>query len=893
MSPPENNAPKPSPEESLVFQALVNWLADVGFDKSDVQRFLWGIAALSDLAGLRYICRRLETVLEVLDRSQPDLIAEFGMTGWEQIASKIARTPDRIAKSFGPNFILEAKEADDHFLKGKGATFRPIYVALPCISPIPVAEEEYTFLLGMSIAAEWEMLKRRTSLDHYLRTPSNRLLYVDDDQVVRAGLGLRHLSEPKSVGVVLKLPRPCSTDMYLHALDETSRELLSVNDPDVQKGREQLLSVQIFLRTAFDDLPPREWLGLPNNPSGGHPFVDGTLQIWAGKLVAEDEDDPDDDLDDDPDDGIDRREPLIKEKEKNLNRRPRIKIVEVPLFLPGVDPDPDEDRTEPPSELRRSGRLIFIPQNDRIDRAKTWRKLESRVRYIEVKNQMLPGAWQSLSDHEARDLKEELFGDYESIHSHDPEKRHLKEACVALLTCLIYGRNMSEIARLKHAITQSTELVPPLYVFSERHFVFSVPAPSNTDLHTYRDDADLRSHKILPDIQQTFTVPDHAELGELFKELQQHYFLDPSDRVFSYSTANLKRASRYLIPRESLGRRITLGMVERYVFNAATQQRGGDVAEATITTGIPHRLSDTALHYYAPIERVLLRKKAYFISDRLDIDFSEQDKSLLVRTNKSESVLLGHQALTKSPTIKAVFAELRDILCARSPWVSWDDYATYHNFYVLYSWLQDSYLNGIRAIRNPYIAEKECDPITGFARLSDKDNDRHYHSRLVWLPPVFWEQRRLFQLHLKAIALEARRRGFYESQQVDENSYFFLSSDHKVRLLSPGVFKNPGCFSEVEGLAHKPYLPIPETSIVRALLKLPLNLNRRYLRTALKEMGCPTESINAHLGHWNSGEEPWAPCSTYSMDAHRMVMQHHLGTISRLTDMAAVRSKLA
>ncbi|MCH4813652.1 hypothetical protein [Vreelandella neptunia] len=43
----------------------------------------------------------------------------------------------------------------------------------------------------------------------------------------------------------------------------------------------------------------------------------------------------------------------------------------------------------------------------------------------------------------------------------------------------------------------------------------------------------------------------------------------------------------------------------------------------------------------------------------------------------------------------------------------------------------------------------------------------------------------------------------------------------------------------------------------------PLNINRHYLHTRLKESDLSSEVVDAFMGHWDSGQEPWASYSTF------------------------------
>lgn len=43
----------------------------------------------------------------------------------------------------------------------------------------------------------------------------------------------------------------------------------------------------------------------------------------------------------------------------------------------------------------------------------------------------------------------------------------------------------------------------------------------------------------------------------------------------------------------------------------------------------------------------------------------------------------------------------------------------------------------------------------------------------------------------------------------------------------------------------------------------PLNINRHYLHTQLKERGLASEVVDAFMGHWDAGQAPWDNYSTF------------------------------
>lgn len=63
---------------------------------------------------------------------------------------------------------------------------------------------------------------------------------------------------------------------------------------------------------------------------------------------------------------------------------------------------------------------------------------------------------------------------------------------------------------------------------------------------------------------------------------------------------------------------------------------------------------------------------------------------------------------------------------------------------------------------------------------------------------------------------------------------------------------------------------------LRDVFALPINSSRHYLRSTMYEQGCPVEVINAFMGHFERGEEPWGMFSGLSPVAYCDALDHVL-----------------
>lgn len=220
-------------------------------------------------------------------------------------------------------------------------------------------------------------------------------------------------------------------------------------------------------------------------------------------------------------------------------------------------------------------------------------------------------------------------------------------------------------------------------------------------------------------------------------------------------------------------------------------------------------------------------------------------------------------------TAKALLSELK-----KNIENSIDD-RKYHNNYALYTAIMIGFCTGYRAVHDINLGPDRRDEITETAWISDKDNVRKEKTRKIWLYPVLSQHLHEYEAHRKIIHAS------WES--------------HFSKISKPAIDELPYLFIITEKDEQQYLTPISDKSTRNFLKKLnyplPLNSNRRLLRSELLESGCDVDVVNAFMGHAANGEEPHGPFSCLSPRKERDQLRKHLQPLLKIIGIAPIKSR--
>ena len=310
------------------------------------------------------------------------------------------------------------------------------------------------------------------------------------------------------------------------------------------------------------------------------------------------------------------------------------------------------------------------------------------------------------------------------------------------------------------------------------------------------------------------------------------------------------------------GTRLTATRISGYLLRNLARMPGQDLPSAALFFGYSEKLATTRIHYtHAPLPR-------------LEDSFRTLCRELLAplgyaatfpRPVNSPTAAVGTPWCPAEETIQDLVRRLIDTVEANRPDPG-DTHrvAIFHNHYAVYTACFISFATGYRAVRDPSFADGDIDEATELAFISDKTDDLGYSNRLVWMPEECLAQIRHYRNHLLAL---------YDRIGPPRPPLFSLIKNHcgpgrPSRLfhldldLCQSQLLGPGLLSKVLARQFDYHLPP--------------NANRHYLKNYLLKSGCPPEIIEAYLGHWELGLEPWHGLSGLRPSTFRQILQEHL-----------------
>jgi len=485
-------------------------------------------------------------------------------------------------------------------------------------------------------------------------------------------------------------------------------------------------------------------------------------------------------------------------------------------------------------------------------------RAKSSQKQVAMSNQQLQSRWSVLSSFEASCIASGIAYAYrKSKACSDVDLSHQLLELASLLTIMFwYSVPFDEAI---NAIGHETMPQKP-----RERVEFVLDSPSFVLIKTARPEykSQYRKYKCLD-------IASHVSLnsGVAIEQIIAEHFKRAGKRrkLFNQSIEYYVRLLENFISEtnQSYGCRLTMGRIANCVFESIATAPGSDITYAMLITGRTSYLGANPLFYTATNSWMLNSIyqntcKSIAKSARMELAGGKRRQTSPVKFNPPYQM---HGARIR-PTCSEV-ASLQWHLSGKIEDAKSLGPIEVHNAMAIYTSAFINFATGYRAVGDASFHSNEIDYDTGFAVISDKDSVDEYHSRLVWIMDECIKQIQSYQAQLKAI-LE------YASLKLP-NVYKALSNElhgsikDKARSI-PGLFL-------IEGDKIVPLTPSAYESHFPSSYPFPANAHRHFLRSNLLEMGGPSDVVDAFMGHWENGQEPWASFSTLGAIDYRDIIK--------------------
>jgi hypothetical protein len=360
----------------------------------------------------------------------------------------------------------------------------------------------------------------------------------------------------------------------------------------------------------------------------------------------------------------------------------------------------------------------------------------------------------------------------------------------------------------------------------------------------------------------SFSLPIPAGALEI---MAQHFNLMKASyksvRVFKSKRNNLETAADnfFIKLRKREGGRQSLQSISGCLYFKLANLPGSDITAAMAICGKTDPLGVVPSHYTANEINWLIEtysRACHVLIGNNDPAANKTKREGEKDASGKDNYFVGSRFVPRSETVTRLVENLRArVNEARDHFKKDKKPAGLHKELTVYTVMMLGYATGFRAVRDPLFQESEIDRTTGFGLISDKDSDDFYNARIIWLPQLCIQQLDNYQRHVKSLQrwlfsqnqdlfFKVRRQGVSGRCTSREFPALFLMNDSG------------------DDLTVQPKLI--EDLLAEINYHLPMNANRHYLRSNLIADNCPVEVVDAFMGHWERGQEPWCRYSGLS-----------------------------
>ncbi len=817
-----------TPNESPSIQKLFARAAADGVDTNILWDILWLITADCHLLAFTTAASRLVNILDHIPPSWDSAEAEADIESWRPVLEWVIQKENSLTVDIGEHFSRKVNTAKSNPMLGSRSSQFPHYTVLCEILPPGAVGDNFILLSAQLLIAHVVALREHSTVDEYRMRGKSRDWKFLRNGVAPAALSVRRLSETPYRSYLSELSPEQPPEDF-------AEELLDSDPPVDPVMRTDRISLGRFLQKVWGMLDWRERGGGGGGSDGGHKWVGGRLEgprLSIERLPDGADDDPATDWG-----SID----IVKFT--NLSTKKKNRLLKIDL-----SPDENEDD----QDVLLSD---FDCSTTKQDPGALGRAARTKVRFMSRSNQVLPWDYGALSKQEITNLHRTLDQELRSVAlTTDWTALQLltAESLLALEIMLWTGSDLQRVVQTQTCFEAPSSQESDMAVVIPRDGIISNIRWRIKALRPdYKTEISSTPSHIRPQ-SGTYDLPDLANLAPLIDNLLARQPKSKGHRaLFQNEEAAISEHIKKWLKQRFPDGRITANKIQ-WALWLRVHQNTGDPAIASCVTGTAHPLARVRLHYTSPwvkdIQNHYIKAANSLVTRQGEARPSAFSTPSWMETAQASSV-----GARQCPTLRAVrsmFTQLKTDIARAEDHLDLAGFIEYHNLLTLYSIQFFAYSTTCRAIVTPYLPLDSIDASTGLASLSDKDDESCHKTRLVWVPEPLRRQMASYEAHLN----QQKVSHFHLPSALLPEPCLFLDADNQLSLVRPKLIE----------------------PLLKRYLDVKVNTHRRFLRTELIERDCPPEIVDAFMGHWYAGEEPFGVFSSFNFDQYARVLCHYL-----------------
>lgn len=331
-------------------------------------------------------------------------------------------------------------------------------------------------------------------------------------------------------------------------------------------------------------------------------------------------------------------------------------------------------------------------------------------------------------------------------------------------------------------------------------------------------------------------------------------------RLFNRGYGGLLQDSTAILSKlnKTYGAQLTLRRVEKHLFYAVASQTG-DMIEACCVTGRDLPRGQSAGVYYHSQSEASIQCTFESIFKQWTENAPWGVKSGADDFEMSANTYVGSDLVLNNNELKQFFADLyQKVLSALEVVGRQGGLAAFHNALTNYLLMTLFFATGYRAVASPIARDSDLNFDSGFLVIADKTDATQSQSRLVPICNQMVVQLYIYRAHCEWLSKQLNQIGGFRWPKPSERPVLFYLNEETLEA------------EEVR----------PKTMVEKLSrdYRLPLNLNRHWLRGSLRPQ-VAGEYIDAFMGHWTVGAEPFGRYSAMDPIHYRSVVGDAIQTL--------------